>query len=85
MPVRATNQSSGEINRIDIPKKSLVIAIECDCGSGRISDTNFTLSDRTKVLLKGKESRLTDLKRGDQVFIDYEKTDEVKKIEATRD
>jgi hypothetical protein len=78
------HQSSGEINSIDQEKKSLVISIDCDCGSGRISDTNFKLTDRTKILLNGRESKLEELKTGDQVDIDYEKTDAVKKIAATR-
>src|SRR5215471_7619338 len=78
------HQSSGEINSIDLDKKSLVISIDCDCGSGRMSDTNFKLTERTKILLNGKESKLEELRTGDQVDIDYEKTDNVKKIAATR-
>ena len=85
IPARAHDQSSGEVTKIDASKKSLVIAAECTCGSGKMIEMSFKLTDSTKVLLNGKESKLADLKDGDQVDVDYETADDVQKVSATRE
>src|SRR5256885_4152409 len=84
-PARAHDQSSGEITKIDTAKKSLVIAAECTCGSGKMIEMSFKLTASTKVLLNGKEAKLADLKDGDQVDVDYETSDDVQKVSATRE
>ena len=81
----ARDQSSGEVTKIDATKKSLVIAAECSCGSGKMIEMSFKLTESTKVLLNGKEAKLADLKNGDQVDVDYETSDEVQKVSAMRD
>jgi len=84
-PARAHDQSSGEVTKIDPAKKSLVIAAECTCGSGKMIEMSFKLTESTKVLLNGKEAKLADLKDGDQVDVDYETSDDVQKVSATRE
>jgi hypothetical protein len=84
-PAFAHDQSSGEVTKIDTSKKSLVIAAECSCGSGKLIEMSFKLKDDTKVLLNGKEAKLADLKNGDQVDVDYEAVDDVQKVSATRE
>jgi hypothetical protein len=82
---RAHDQSSGEVTKIDSAKKSLVIAAECTCGSGKMIEMSFKLTENTKVLLNGKAAKLADLKDGDQVDVDYETSDDVQKVSATRE
>jgi hypothetical protein len=81
----AHDQSSGEVTKIDSAKKSLVIAAECSCGSGKMIEMSFKLTDSTKVLLNGKQAKLADLKNGDLVDVDYETSDDVQKVSATRE
>jgi Cu/Ag efflux protein CusF len=82
---QAGDTTYGEIQKIDTAKKSLVVAAECECGSGKIIEVTFTLKDSTKVTLDGKSSELAKLKTGDRVEVDYEETDKVSKVVATRD
>ena len=84
LPAFAHDQSSGEVTKIDASKKSLIIAAECSCGSGKMIEISFKLTDNTKVLLNGKAAKLADLKDGDQVDVDYETSDDVQKVSATR-
>lgn len=84
-PARAHDQSSGEVTKIDASKKSLIIAAECTCGSGKLIEMTFKLTDSTKVLLNGKAAKLADLKDGDQVDVDYETSEDVQKVSATRE
>ena len=46
-------------------------------------EMSFKLTEKTKVLLNGKEAKLADLKDGDQVDVDYETSDDVQKVSAT--
>ena len=85
LPAFAHDQSSGEVTKIDPAKKSLVIAAECSCGSGKMIEMSFKLTEKTRVLLNGKDAKLADLKDGDQVDVDYETADDVQKVSATRE
>ena len=76
--------SSGEIEKVDTSTQTVIVAAECECGSGKIIEMTFTLNQKTQLLLDGKAAKIADLKKGDRVEIDYEDTDQVTKISATR-
>jgi hypothetical protein len=82
---RATETSGGEVEKVDAKHNNLVLSAECECGSGRIIEMTFTLKDSTKVLLNGKDAKLSDIKHGDRVEVDYNDFDDVAKVTATRD
>ena len=48
-------------------------------------EMSFKLTDKTRVLVNGKDAKLADLKDGDHVDVDYETSDDVQKVSATRD
>jgi len=83
----ACNTSSGEVTKIDADKHTVVISASSDgCSSGcdKTESTTFTLKKETKVLINGKQASLADLKAGDKVKIDFEKSDDVLAVNATR-
>src|SRR5436309_2577813 len=80
--VFACNTSNGEVTKIDAKSNTIAVAQDC-CGSGD-KNLTFTIKPTTKVLINGKEARLADLKTGDKVRVDYEKSDDVLSINATR-
>ena len=80
----ACNSSNGEVTKIDSKSNTVAVASKECCGSGDKTLT-FTLKPTTKVIINGKEARLADLKAGDKVRVDYEKTDDVLSINATRE
>jgi len=45
----------------------------------------FTLKESTTISLDGKQVKLSDLKKGDRVEVDYEDMDDVTKVIARRD
>ena len=81
----ATEISSGEIEKTEASRHLLTLSAECDCGSGKIIQMTFKLKDETKVTLDGKAAKLADLKKGDRVDVEYEDTEDVKKVTARRD
>ena len=81
----ASDTTYGEIQKIDAATRKLVVAAECECGSGKIIEVSFTLKDGTKLTLDKKDAKLADLKTGDRVEVDYEELDDVTKVIATRD
>ena len=68
----AGEQTFGDITDIDAAKKTILVSSECECGSGKIIETNFTIGDETKFSLNKKDCKFTDLKLGDQVEVDSE-------------
>ena len=68
----AGEQTFGDITDIDAAKKTILVSSECECGSGKIIETNFTIGDETKFSLNKKDCKFTDLKLGDQVEVDFE-------------
>src|SRR5512132_228391 len=83
--VFACNTSNGEVTKIDSKSNTIAVAAKECCGSGGDKTMTFTLKNSTKVLINGKEACLADLKQGDKVRVDYEKTDDVLSINATRE
>jgi len=81
----AGNEIAGEISKVDAPNKTLVVAAECECGSGKILQTSYILGEKTKVTLNGKEAKLADLKIGDDVKVEFEYEDDVQKVSAKRE
>ena len=78
----ACNTAGGEVTKVDAKGNTLVMNKTC-CGGSE--EMRFTLKKDTKVLVNGKEATLADLKSGDKITIDYEKTDDVQSIRVTRD
>ena len=75
----------GTVPWIELDKKVITVSTECSCGSDKLIELKFTLQDKTKLLLNRKEVKLTDLKVGDDVDIDFEDpTNNVLKVAARR-
>ncbi len=89
--ILASDRTYGEVTGIDTDTHQMIIAAECSCGSGKVIEVKFIVKDGTKVLLNGKEAKLAELKKGDEVAVDSNDTpdndtpDEVLKVAATRD
>jgi hypothetical protein len=81
----ASNEITGEVTKVDAPNKTIVIASECECGSGKILQTSYILGDKTRVTLNGKDAKLADLKIGDDVKVEFEFEDDVQKVVAKRE
>ena len=80
------NRSNGEIASIDLKENSIVVTSNDCCGEGhRVSDTTYALKPTTKIEIDGKSAKLSDLKSGDRVQIDYETTEEVVKVIVRRE
>ena len=81
----ACNTSSGEVQKIDANKNLLVMyKIGC-CSESKDAQTTFALKKDTKVLVNGKPAKLADLRAGDKVTVNYEKTDDVLSVSVTRE
>lgn len=78
----ACNTAGGEVTKIDAKGNTLVMNKTCTGGAEQMK---FTIKKDTKVTVNGKEAQLADLKAGDKVTIDYEKTDDVLAIRVVRD
>ncbi|MGH7178510.1 MAG: hypothetical protein ACREJC_14130 [Tepidisphaeraceae bacterium] len=77
----ACDTATGQLTKIDSKSSTIVVGNSC-CGS---KDLTFTLKKDTKVLINGKEATLADLKAGDKVRVDFEKSDDVMSVSVTRD
>ena len=80
----ACNSTSGDVAKIDASKATLVVYKSGCCSEGKTSEMTFVLKKDTKVLVNGKPATLADLRAGDKVKVDYEKSDDVLAVNVTR-
>ena len=85
----ACNTSSGEVVKTDAKSNTVVMLAKStssgsDCGSCGGEEVVFKLAKSTKVTINGKPAQIADLKAGDKVKVDYEKTDDVLSVAVTR-
>lgn len=66
-----------EVSKVDGEKKTLVV-------TKGDKTQSFTTADKTTVTINGKAARLSDLKTGDKVTIDYEAANDVLAVKVTR-
>lgn len=80
----ACNTSEGAVTVVD-SRSNTVSVTKQSCGSGGATEVvAFKLKKDTKITINGKEATLADLRNGDKVRVDYERTDDVLRVMATR-